>query len=409
MNKRMDRSRLNIGAYILQPYARTEKHIREIAECGVDFIVCMGNDRPALDLFHKYGIGAIVSGIVPGWWGGDGNNAGKLAEWNPMEKYVAAAASFVDHPAIWGIDVGDEPSALDFPYYGQIIDYVDRAFPNQFPYLNLYPNYASVSQNNAEETVNQLGTPTYAEHIQRYCECIPSDYLCYDFYLYSINVAKHYENLCVVADACRNTGRSMWIILQVNSLDPAVWISENNLRFQAYTSMAFGAENITWGCYTAGWWNNQVLDSEGNKTEQYAKLQKINAEIRTIGEDYMKYRRVSTHFVGFGEGGDMADVPQAPVESLSTGVFFDVKADNGAPLVIGEMVNRNHDGSVALMVCAADDPHEKNPKSYRITFRAPNRSIRAIGGNGAKPVILQDDGFYAVDVVSNEGVLIMAR
>ena len=78
MNKRMDRNRLNIGAYILQPYARTEQHIKEIAECGIDFIVCMGNDRPALDYFEKYGVGAIVSGIVPGWWGGDGNNAGKM-------------------------------------------------------------------------------------------------------------------------------------------------------------------------------------------------------------------------------------------------------------------------------------------------------------------------------------------
>ena len=30
MNKRMDRNRLNIGAYILQPYARTEDHIRPV-------------------------------------------------------------------------------------------------------------------------------------------------------------------------------------------------------------------------------------------------------------------------------------------------------------------------------------------------------------------------------------------
>jgi hypothetical protein len=37
----MDRKRLNIGAYILQPYARTERHIKEIADCGIDFIVCM--------------------------------------------------------------------------------------------------------------------------------------------------------------------------------------------------------------------------------------------------------------------------------------------------------------------------------------------------------------------------------
>ena len=409
MNQRMDRSRLNIGAYILQPYARTEAHIRDVADCGIDFIVCLNNDRPTLDLFHKYGVGAIVSGIVPGWWGGDGNNAGQLAERNPMEKYEAAAATYVDHPAIWAIDVGDEPSALDFPHYGKVIDYVNRAFPNQFAYLNLYPNYASVSQNNAEETVNQLGTPTYAEHIQRYCECVPSDYLCYDFYLYSINVTKHYENLRVVADACRNTGRSMWIVLQVNSLDPNVWMSENNLRFQAYTSMAFGAENIIWGCYTAGWWYNEVLDKDGNKTQQYDKLKKINAEIRTIAEEYMKYRRVSTHFVGFAGHEDMVDVDQAPVEALSTGVFFDVKAEGGAPLVVGEMVNRRADGSVALMVCAADDPHEKDPKEYAVTFRAPNRNIRVLGGTGYKTVDSPGDGLYSVTVKSNEGILIVAR
>ena len=60
MNTRLDRTRLNIGAYILQPYARTEKHIKEIRECGIDMIVDMGYDLKALDLFYKYGLGAIV-------------------------------------------------------------------------------------------------------------------------------------------------------------------------------------------------------------------------------------------------------------------------------------------------------------------------------------------------------------
>ncbi len=408
MNKRMDRNRLNIGAYHLRPYARTEAHVKDVADCGIDFVVCMDNDRPALDLFHKYGVGAIVSGIVPGWWGGDGSGAGKLADTNPMEKYEAASASFVDHPAIWGIDVGDEPSALDFSYYGKVIDYVNRAFSNQFAYLNLYPNYASVSGNNAQETVNQLGTATYAEHIRRYCECVPSDYLCYDFYLYSINVAKHYENLRVVADACRNTGRSMWIVLQVNSHRPDEWMSENNLRFQAYTSMAFGAENIIWACYTAGWWHNQVLDDQGNQTEQYGKLKRVNAQIRTIADEYMKYRRVSTHFVGYQGHPDMNCVQQESIESLSTGVFFDVKSDNGAPILVGEMVSRTNDGSAALMICAADDPYEKEPKEYQVTFRVPNRCIRALGGDGYQTVT-DLGGVYAVTVKSNEGVLITAR
>ncbi len=418
MNKRMDRNRLNIGVYHLKPYARTEAHIKDLKECGIDFVLCMDCDRPTLDLFHKYGVGAIVHDVVPLWSFGLRRELGAMSSVNTMDKYEAAAASFTashaDHPAIWSIDTGDEPTASDFPYFGKVIDYVDRAFPNQFPYLNLFPNYASVSQNSADETVSQLGTTTYEEHIRQYCENVPLDYISYDFYCFDHNLrpvgpTRHYENLRVVADACLRTGRSMWIVLQVNSHDPNLWMSENNLRYQAYTSMAFGVENITWACYTAGWWHNQVLDAEGNKTEQYDKLKKVNAEIRTMADEYMKYRRVSTHFVGFEGHPDMAAVKQEAIESLSTGIFFDVKAEGGAPILVGEMVNRHGDGSVALMVCAADDSYDKDPKEYSITFRAPHRCVRALGGNGYKTVIDLGDGVYAVDIKSNEGVLITAR
>ncbi|MBQ7932601.1 MAG: hypothetical protein IJ334_16520, partial [Clostridia bacterium] len=358
-----------------------------------------------LDLLAKYGVGAIVSGIVPGWWGGDGNNAGTMAERNPLSGYDKCAESFEDHPAVWGIDIGDEPSALDFPHYGRVYDRVNTLFPKQFPYLNLYPIYASVAENNAQQTVNQLGTSTYAEHIERYCQCVPADYLCYDFYLYAINVPKAYENLRIVSDACLRTGRSMWIVLQVNSNRAAEWITENGLRFQAYTAMAFGAENITWACYTAGWWHNQVLDEKGEKTEQYDKLKTVNGEIRTIGEEYMKYRRVSTHFVGF-EGTDwLSGVGQESHPALSTGVFAAVTADD--PIVVGEMVSRTED-SRALMIASAGDPYDKAPGDVTVTFRCCGRKITAIGGNGKLPVE-QCDGRYKVTIPKNGGVLITAE
>ena len=61
---RMDRTKLNIGAYILAPYARSEAHIRDIADCGIDFIEDMEYDPEALELFGKYGLGAIVCNAV---------------------------------------------------------------------------------------------------------------------------------------------------------------------------------------------------------------------------------------------------------------------------------------------------------------------------------------------------------
>ena len=408
-NSRMDRSRLNIGAYHLQKYAWSDAHVRDVAECGIDFLICIPNDKELLDRFQKHHVGAIVSGAVPGWWGGDGKNAGTMQKTNPLAVYDERAKSFIDHPAIWGIDIGDEPSALDFPHYGKVFQRVDSLFPNQFPYLNLYPNYASVSQNTAEQTVNQLGTPTYREHIAEYCRNVPADYLCYDFYLYSINVPLAYENLRVVADACVGTGRSMWIVLQVNSNKEDKWITENELRFQAYTAMAFGAETITWACYTAGWWHNQVLDAKGEKTQQYDKLRRVNAELHRLGPSYMKYRRTRTDFVSFQGTKWLEGVGQKTLSDFSNGVFEGLRCSDHSPLVVGTMLSRTGNGNQALFVCAADDPYDEYPTNHTLTFRADGWRISACGGEGPVKVNVGADGTYSIDLRSNQGILIEAE
>ena len=408
MNKRMNRNKLNIGAYYLRGYARTEQHFKDLSDCGIDFIAAYGEGRKELDLFEKYGIGAFLYDACPGWWGGNGDNAGTMKDKNPLSVYDEAAAKFEDHPAVWGIDIGDEPSALDFEHYGKVFNKVNTVFPNQFPYLNLYPNYASVSENTAEQTVSQLGTATYEEHIERYCQNVPADYICFDYYPYASNIPGFYSNLRVVSDAARNTGRSMWIVLQVNSNKPEKWISKNMLRFQAFNAMAFGAENIIWACYTAGWWHNQVLDKEGNKTEQYEKLKEINGEIKYLAEKYMRYRRTETHFVGF-ENSEFAPAKKS-VKSLSTGAFYNLRASDGAPLTVGEMVSRAAEGARAVMVCPCDDPYDTSEKQFDIIFSVDSgRTVFAYGGKGKLPVTKLESGEYSVPAGSNKGIFIEIR
>jgi len=413
MNCRMDRTKLNIGAYILNGNARDEAHIKDVRDCGIDFITCFGksNNTLDLDLMYKYNVGVIQTGTLPGWWGGDGNNAGTMAKTNPIEKYEEAAKTFIDHPAIWGLDVGDEPSALDFPHYGKVVAAVNRLFPRQFPYLNLYPNYASVSKNNAEQTVNQLGTPTYAEHIEEYIKNVPTDYICYDYYMYSCSPAGAMENLQIVADACRRTGRSMWIVLQVNSVDPNVYTSLNRLRYQAYSAMAFGAENIIWACWSPGWWEHNVLDAEGNKTEQYDKLKVANADIHAIGPNYMKYRCVSTYFAGYPEGhADIAKIKNylTPVQSFSTGIFKDVTPD--APVIAGQMTARNADGTGALFLCAADDCRDEHPGVVNVTFTLQEGYRAEITTkDGTFGLLPDENGTYHVAIPSCDAALVEAK
>ncbi len=409
MNK-MNLKRLNIGAYTLDEYARSEKHIKELSDAGIDYVI--GNlydDRKTLDLFEKYGIGAIVRDCVCGWWGGDGKR-GAHEKSHPIEYVDRVSQSFKDHNAIWGITSVDEPSALDFIHLNRITKRTEELFKNQFVYLNLYPNYATVAENTEDEAKSQLGTESYVKYIDLYCKNFDLDYICYDFYVYAVNPAKYYENFYVVTEACRKHNKAMWIVLQVNSNKPEVWLSLNNLRYQSWTSMAFGAQNIIWACYTAGWWHNQVLDKSGNKTEQYDKLKKVNEEIRSIADEYIKYENVSTHFVGFRD--NKRDLPSSitSVDALTVGSFKNVRTENQGALVAGYMKGRNGADGEALMVCAGDDYMDINPNNYNITFDVENnKRVELYSPSGKCTLKKLSDNSYSVNITSNDGVFITIK
>ncbi|MFA6947564.1 MAG: hypothetical protein WCQ72_01120 [Eubacteriales bacterium] len=413
MNERMNRKKFNIGTYILQQYAQTEEHIKALADCGIDFVTCMDNEKNVLDLFSKYGIGAVVNDVLPSWWGGNGEKSGTMNKCNPISEYEKAAAAFVDHPAIWGIDAGDEPSAMDFDHYGKIISRTEKLFPHQFIYLNLYPNYASVAKNTMSETECQLGTKTYAEHIESYIRRVPTDYICYDHYVYSTRSAPlMYENFRIVSDACRESGRSFWYVPQVNSNRPEEWISTDRLRYQAYTAMAFGAENIIWACWTAGWWTNQVVDENGNQTQQYDKLKTVNFEIKAFADEYMKYRNVSTDLIGIMSDSSTADIAGKPAErSIDAGAFMNICADDGCNIAAGHMVSRSVSSSEAIMLCDAGDPYCEKNTAYNIYFTLHCSREPAVWINGVKtaPKLVSSDGDmikYSVGGGTGRGIFV---
>ena len=423
---RMDRSRLLIGAYCLNRVAQDEAHIRDVKECGVDFIVGVGiRSRKTLDLFAKYGIGVIGDGVGKFWWGGNGSEAGKMREKRPRADYerdLAALAEGLDHPAIWMLNLADEPSALDLPYLGELCDLLAKRAPKSPPYLNLYPNYASVSKNTEKETRNQLGTATYREHIDVYCRTVPLDYIAYDFYPYETRPArrrkfyvKMYDNFNVVAEACRRTGRSFWYIPQVNSQVPPKGedfepTTENRLRFQAYTAMAFGAEVITWACWSPGWWTNNVLTASGGKTAQYDRLKTVNMELRNFGPRYMRYRSTATHYVGFAATNGLETLGMPLLDRLDTGFFFGLRAQEGTPLVVGEMSPRcQGDGSRALFVVASGDPYDSAPAVRTLSFGVPHeRRAEAYGANGPVELARGPDGTYTIQLAENSAVMLVS-
>ena len=173
--------------------------------------------------------------------------------------------------------------------------------------------------------------------------------------------------------------------------------------------MAFGAENIIWACYTGGWWTNQVIDSAGNKTEQYPKLQQVNKEIHALSPVYMKYRRASTSFVGFDNTPWLKGSGIPSAAEHNDGVFAHLHATDHSPLVIGSMLSRNADGTHAVFICSADDPNDKAPCKHTLHFTvAPGKRLKAHSGEGEVPVRQIDTDTYSITIQSCQGILIEA-
>ncbi len=303
MNNFFDK--FHIGTYYFQKNARTEEGIKDLSESGIDLVFGVDNDREMLDLFYKYGVNAVVAGIVPGWFGGNGDNAGTMAVTNKREAYINGINAFIDHPAIVGIDAGDEPSSVDFPYYGQMIELMKELAPSKFPYLNIYPSYGMLASNDEAQTEKELGVPTYKDYVEAYGKNIDLPYVSFDHYYLTSSPERLFSDLETNAAYCKANGKKLYAVLQVNSLDPEHYVTEDELAFQAFSAMAYGAMAVSWACYSSGWWHNLVLDADGNKTEQYEKMKKVNHKMISLSKEYVKYnctetvRAKETSFGGF--------------------------------------------------------------------------------------------------------------
>ena len=421
---RMDRSRFQIGAYFLKQ--ADDAHLREVKECGIDFIYGPNiRDRAVLDRYAAHGLGVIAQG--PFWmWSGDwkGIRNGKMSKWERFTPadYEAGIRDFLDHgldhPALWMLDITDEPSALDMPYIGDRMREISSRIPGVPLFCNLYPSYAGVADNDTAAEKSQLGAKSFREYIDIYCKTVPLDYISYDFYPYH-PVRRRREQLIpemfaayeIVARACRRTNRSFWYVPQVNAQARDGHVEEitaNRLRFQAFTAMAFGAEVINWACYSPGWWTNNVLTAAGEKTAQYDRLRIVNADLHALGASYMKYRNVATHLVGFpSEICECAAMPQEM--ALNVVGCRGLRERHGHALAIGEMVSRK-DGTepAALFVVAAGDPFDLAPAIRTVTFRlADGRSARVLGPAGEISMRMEEGGACAFELAENAAALIL--
>ncbi len=352
----------------------------KMKECG---LTVAGFVAPGtLDACQAAGLKAIVSD--PRVSNYDWRNVNEAAARSNVMSLVKQVGQ---HPAIFGYYLRDEPDAGMFPGLATVASLVREFSPGKWPYINLFPDYASNAQ---------LGATNYEEYIERFVSTCQPLIISYDNYslMDDGSVRENYwSNLEAVRAAAQRHGVEFWnIVLSVAHFTYAE-PSAADLRFQAYTTLAYGGRGISYFTYFAPQTGNYRLapiDQFGNQTPTWYLMQNVNLQIQKLAPTLLQLTSDAVYHIGTLPRGCQSP----PANSLLTGV-------SGENFAVGDFTHR--DGSRYVMVVNKD---LKNSKVCSPHWRkTPSRVLQVSPYTGAE---FPYDG-ENVWLAPGQGVLLKAQ
>jgi hypothetical protein len=271
--------------------------------------------------------------------------------------------------------------------------------PAKDVYINLYPTYAA-----------SLGTTSYESYIEEYLDKVPTKMLSYDYYGLMTtegNIASdYYTNLDLVRSKTLDKRMPFMVITQAGEVNSRKYPTEKEQRWSVWSTLAGGAKAISYFCYwtpSGGSFDDRpyMIDLNGNKTDMYDYIKRVNADINTIGKKLLpchadgmiisnlKYISI---FDNAGKGrtkyGPVKEV-SAKVNHVTVGCFRDARiSENGD----------NYKGYKVLAV--AQNP--ANTIQTRLTLDSSVTTITVTQNNTTKTVELNN--LLDVTVADSNGV-----
>lgn len=309
--------------------------LKRMRECG---LTVAGFVPPsALDACDAAGLKAIVADArVSGY------------EWQQVDPAASRArvtelvAQVRNHPAVYGYQLRDEPTAAFFPGLATVSGVVKEAHPGAWPYINLFPNYA---------TPGQLGAADYETYLEKFVETCGPPILSYDHYalLEGGGLREGYfANLEAVRRVARKHDLPFWNIVltaaHFNYREP----TPADLRFQAYTSLAYGARGLAYFKYfgpAVGNYRAAPIDQFGNETPTWHAMRNVNLQIAALGPTLLKLTSDRVYHFGVVPPGCTGPDDASLVEAIAGPMLVgDFTHENASRYVF--IVNKDFAGSV---------------------------------------------------------------
>jgi len=279
-----------IVTYFAGP-AMSEAVARQMKEGGFNVVWCSENQ---LDLLKRHGLrGMVHDGLL---------NPTVLDKADQKQKLDDMIERVKRHPAFYSYYIIDEPSATTFADLARLTAHLRERDPAHMPYINLFPTYA----NNAQLGTSGDTVAAYREYLRQFADVVKPMLLSWDNYQFYKNHDgnQYFLNLAMIRHKALEAKLPFLNIVQAASWEPNVRVPvPDEMRYLVYTTIAYGAQGISYYVYQAVNHKGGLANADGTTTPLYDAGRPLNQEFVAMVSQLQPLRSTGVYHTTLKEPG----------------------------------------------------------------------------------------------------------
>lgn len=313
---------------------RTPERYKEYMDCGMTILLAQSSGsygagdvwetskaKKVLDAAHEAGLNKVIlvdyriqnlsktEGALVG--------PGKLfASTQALDNYISECmAPYINHPALYGMQLVDEPRYTMFESIRDVYQSIHRVAPDLFVQCNLYPLETNAgSLPFYPETDTNDVYERYESYVNLYVDTVGMNYVMVDSYPMMANSikAQHIRGLQIIANICAKRDLKFFLVAQTCEITRGGTlylrrVTEEDMYWQTNLALGLGVSQLSYFTY----WNKQdnnthaeqftdgtaIMTREGVRTELYYALKNIHKEIQKLAPTILNFTYSDSTFV----------------------------------------------------------------------------------------------------------------